>query len=89
LARLLGAGIWGQGFPEPTFHGRFDVAEQRVVGERHLKLRLAREGKVFDAIFFFHADPLPETIRAVYGLGLNEYNGSVTLQLTLRYWEPV
>lgn len=88
LARHVGEGIWGQGFPEPLFHGDFAVVEQRTVGERHLKLRLKREGKVFDAIFFFHADPLPETIRAVYGLGVNEYNGNVTLQLTLRHWEP-
>lgn len=64
------------------------MVEQRVVGERHLKLRLKRESKVFEAIFFFHADPLPEAIRAVYGLGVNEYNGNVTLQLTLRHWEP-
>ncbi len=87
LARHLSEGIWGQGFPEPTFHGEFKVVEQRTVGERHLKLRLGREGKVFDAILFFHADPLPETIRAVYGLGVNEYNGNLTLQLTVRHWE--
>jgi len=87
LARHLSEGIWGQGFPEPTFHGEFEVVEQRTVGERHLKLRLGREGKVFDAILFFHADPLPKTIRAVYGLGVNEYNGNLTLQLTVRHWE--
>ncbi len=40
-ARLLrGAGPWGQGFPEPVFDGRFQVADLRVVGGRHLKLRL-------------------------------------------------
>ncbi len=88
LAQLLGTGVWGQGFPEPAFHGEFAVAEQRVVGERHLKLRLTKEGRTFDAIFFFHADPLPETVRVVYGLGLNDYNGTTTLQLTLRHWEP-
>jgi single-stranded-DNA-specific exonuclease len=87
LARALADGIWGQGFPEPLFHGVFQVAEQRVVGERHLKLRLAREGRTFDAILFHHAERLPPAILAVYAVGLNEYQGSTTLQLTVRHWE--
>jgi single-stranded-DNA-specific exonuclease len=87
LARALADGIWGQGFPEPLFHGVFLVAEQRVVGERHLKLRLRREGCTFDAILFHHAEALPPAILAVYAVGLNEYQGSTTLQLTVRHWE--
>ncbi len=41
-AAALGDAVWGQGFPEPRFHGHFEVAAQRIVGERHLKLRLRR-----------------------------------------------
>ena len=37
---LSGGGPWGQGFPEPAFDGEFTVLDTRLVGERHLKLRL-------------------------------------------------
>jgi single-stranded-DNA-specific exonuclease len=42
-AAALAEAVWGQGFPEPRFYDRFEVASQRIVGERHLKLRLRRE----------------------------------------------
>ncbi|MCX7627702.1 MAG: single-stranded-DNA-specific exonuclease RecJ [Methylophilaceae bacterium] len=81
-------GVWGQGFAAPAFHGQFAVIEQSVVGSRHLKLRLERQGKRHDAILFFHAEPLPDRIHAVYQLGIHEYNGTMSLQLTLRHWSP-
>ena len=37
---------------------------------------------------FFHPDPLPERIRAVYALMPNEFNGQQSLQLKLQHWEP-
>ena len=80
--------VWGQGFPAPLFTATFDVMAQRVVGEKHLKLKLAREGEVFDAMRFFHPDPLPDRIRAVYALMPNEFNGQQALQLKLQHWEP-
>jgi single-stranded-DNA-specific exonuclease len=86
-ARALQDGIWGQGFPEPRFVDPFDVVQQRVVGERHLKLRLRRDGCLYDAILFGHNEPLPAAIRAVYRFALNEYNGTVTTQLMLEHWE--
>ena len=43
--------VWGQGFPQPVFYDRFSVEQQRIVGERHLKLVLAKAGQRFDAIF--------------------------------------
>ena len=88
LAEQLDHAVWGQGFPAPLFTARFDVTEQRVVGEKHLKLKLARDGNVFDAMHFFHADLLPERILAVYALMPNEFNGQQTLQLKLQHWEP-
>ena len=89
LAEQLDHAVWGQGFPAPLFSGVFDVTAQRVVGEKHLKLRLARNGNVFEAMHFFHSDPLPERIRAVYALMPNEFNGQQTLQLKLQHWEAV
>ncbi|MBX3661291.1 MAG: single-stranded-DNA-specific exonuclease RecJ [Burkholderiales bacterium] len=86
-AAALGDAVWGQGFPEPRFHDRFEVAAQRVVGERHLKLRLRRGAQAFDAMLFGHADPLPGTVIATYRLAANHYNGSTTLQLILEHWQ--
>jgi single-stranded-DNA-specific exonuclease len=86
IARDLQRQVWGQGFPEPLFEGEFRVQSQRVVGEKHLKLKLSSPAGSYDAIRFFHADPAPETVRAVYSLSVNEYNGNETLQLIVRHW---
>jgi len=89
LAEQLDQAVWGQGFPAPLFTATFDVVAQRVVGEKHLKLKLARGATAFDAMRFFNPDPLPERIRAVYALMPNEFNGQQSLQLKLQHWEPV
>jgi single-stranded-DNA-specific exonuclease len=86
-AIALADAVWGQGFPEPRFHDRFEVAAQRVVGERHLKLRLRRGAQLIDAMLFGHAEPLPDRILATYRLSANHYNGAVTLQLLLEHWQ--
>ena len=87
IARSLEQQVWGQGFPQPLFEGEFAVQSQRVVGEKHLKLKLSSPAGSFDAIRFFSADPMPERIRAAYKLALNEYNGKTTLQLIIEHWE--
>lgn len=86
-AAALAAAVWGQGFPEPRFHDRFEVAAQRVVGERHLKLRLRRGAQLLDAMLFGHGEPLPDTIVATYRLSANHYNGNISLQLILEHWQ--
>ena len=86
IARELQRQVWGQGFPEPLFEGDFRVQTQRVVGEKHLKLKLSSPAGSFDAIRFFSAEPAPDTIHAVYSLSVNEYNGSEALQLIVRHW---
>jgi single-stranded-DNA-specific exonuclease len=87
LAELLENHVWGQGFAAPEFDDAFQVAEQRIVGDRHLKLRLEKSGRRFEAILFNCIDTMPASIRAVYRLQVNEYNGSRNVQLVLRYWE--
>jgi single-stranded-DNA-specific exonuclease len=87
-ARLLEEQVWGQGFPSPQFDDDFEVLNQRVVGEKHLKLRLAtEEGNEVDAILFGQSDPVPDYIHAVYSLSINEYNGRQSLQLIVKHWE--
>ncbi len=89
FADLLNSEVWGQGFPAPLFRATFDVVSQRVVGEKHLKLKLGVHGNVHDAILFGHDQPLPTQINAAYSLSINEYNGSRKLQLILRHWEQL
>jgi single-stranded-DNA-specific exonuclease len=84
---LLSEPVWGQGFPAPRFCDEFEVAAQRVVGERHLKLTLARAGRSIDAIRFNCMDEAPRRIRAVYQPTLNEYNGQISVQLNIEHWE--
>jgi len=96
VAQLLEQQIWGQGFPQPLFCDTFSVESQRVVGERHLKLRLARDGRRFDAIRFNAVDPrsaqrdegLGSRIRAAYRLTVNEFNGLKNVQLNVEHIEP-
>ena len=88
-AQILAQQVWGQGFPEPLFVGEFKVQQQRIIGEKHLKLKLANDAGSLDAIHFFSTDTLPETIRAVYSLSVNEYNDNTSLQLMLRHWQPI
>ena len=87
VAEILERQVWGQGFPQPLFEGEFTVQSQRIVGEKHLKLKLAAADSSFDAIHFFSTEPMPPSIRAVYSLNTNAYNGSVSLQLIVRHWQ--
>ena len=90
-------GPWGAGFAEPAFDGRFGVIETRVVGSRHLKLRLrAASGELADAIAFRYLDdPGAPTVRAqdsidlVYRTALDEYGGGRRLQLVSDWLAPV
>jgi single-stranded-DNA-specific exonuclease len=88
-ARLLDEQVWGQSFPAPQFSDDLIVHDQRVVGEKHLKLRLGTKGKIIEAILFGHNEPLPDRIHAVYSLSVNEYNGKQSLQLIVRHWQDI
>jgi len=87
LAQMLEERIWGQGFPQPLFCDEFEVIGQRVVGEKHLKLRLARGGRTVEAMRFNALDPLPSRVRAAYKLAVNEFNGMQNLQVVIEHWE--
>lgn len=90
---LRSGGPWGQGFPEPLFDGQFEVLEQRIVGEKHLKMRVrpAQGRRSLDAIAFFqaeHADLVPgERVRLAYRLDVNEFRGVRSAQLMVTYVE--
>lgn len=91
---LRDAGPWGQAFPEPLFDDTFKILEQRIVGDKHLKLRLAKENKILEAVAFFvdmaiWPNHRCETVRTAYRLDINEYKGRRNIQLIVEYLEPV
>ncbi len=86
---LLSGPVWGQGFPPPRFCDEFEVAAQRIVGEKHLKLTLARGGLRIEAIRFGYVDAAPRRIRAVYQPTINTYNGRTSVQLHVEHWEGI
>ncbi len=85
----LELGVWGQGFPPPLFEAALEVQEQRLVGEKHMKLKVNHGGQTLDALAFFHAEPLPARLHAVFSPMTNHYNGSIALQLRLQHWETL
>lgn len=91
MATLLQeAGPWGQQFPEPVFNNVFEILEQRIVGQNHLKLTLQHEqgGEPIDAIAFnidlkCWPNHRARYLHAAYKLDINEYNGRTKLQLVI------
>lgn len=86
FVRRIEAEVWGQGFATPQFQGHFTVLEQRIVGEKHLKLRVSQQGRSYDAMLFNQSDRLPASIDTVYRPQMNEFRGETTLQLVLSHW---
>ena len=84
-ATLLTQQVWGAGFPAPVFLDQFQVLHQRVLKDKHLKLRVEREGQIFDAIWFNHAEPLNDTIEMAYRLDVNHWNGKSSVQFMVDF----
>ena len=76
VADLLQQQVWGQGFGAPTFCDTLDVVGQRVVGQRHLSLRLRHQGQAVDGIWFGRSEPLPATATLAYRLDVDEWQGA-------------
>lgn len=83
------AGPWGQGFPAPLFEGVFAVHEQKIVGERHVKLTLESAGGARIGAIAFNREPLDAAhARVAYRLEPNSFRGYVNAQALVEYWEP-
>ena len=67
--------VWGQGFAPPTFSEEVEVVSQRLVGEKHLALKLKHQGQPVDAIWFGHTEPLPARVTLAFRLDADEWNG--------------
>jgi single-stranded-DNA-specific exonuclease len=86
VARLLQGEIWGQGLPAPLFADTFEVENQRLLKDRHLKLMLRQGGASFSAIRFNCAEPAPARIEAAYRLDINDWNGLASVQLLVEHF---
>ena len=93
---LRQGGPWGQAFPEPLFDGEFKILQQRLVGEKHLKMMVEPKlgGPLLDAIAFnvdtrYYPDLSIKTARFAYKLDINEFRGNRSVQLLVDYMEPL
>ena len=89
---LRDAGPWGSGFPEPLWSGDFTIVETRVVGEKHLKMRVrpAESGPVLDAIAFNQAGSAYRgVVQLAYRLDVNEWRGVESPQLVVEQIAPI
>lgn len=92
---LRDGGPWGQSFPEPTFDGKFRILQQRLVGERHLKLMVEplNGGPLLDGIAFnvdttLWPDSSVREVKLAYKLDINEYRGNRSVQLLVQHLWP-
>ena len=75
VADTLHAAVWGQGFAPPLFSEELEVISQRLVGERHLALKLRHQGQPVDGIWFGHTEPLPARALLAFRLEADEWQG--------------
>lgn len=95
--QLREAGPWGQHFPEPAFDGEFFLVQQKLLGEKHLKMTLALDAQgqqLVDAIAFNIDSTLwpnqqAKKIKMAYRLDINEFRGNKNIQLMVEYMEAV
>ncbi|MBA6230808.1 MULTISPECIES: single-stranded-DNA-specific exonuclease RecJ [unclassified Colwellia] len=91
FAQLLrDSGPWGQNFIEPLFDDKFTLVQQRIVGHKHLKLVVEKEGQVFDAIAFNvdltrWPDHKTQQVHLAYRLDINEFRGKQSVQFIVEY----
>jgi single-stranded-DNA-specific exonuclease len=75
MADTLNQTVWGQGFAPPVFCEEVEVVSQRLVGEKHLSLKLKHQGQPVDGIWFGHTAPLPAKVKMAFRLEADEWQG--------------
>ena len=75
LVDTLHREVWGQGFAPPTFSDEVEVISQRLVGEKHLAVKLRHRGRPVDGIWFGHTEPLPSRATLAFRLDADEWQG--------------
>ncbi len=75
LVDLLQREVWGQGFAAPTFSEELEVLSQRLIGEKHLSLKLKHQGQPVDGMWFGRTEPLPARAKLAFRLDADAWNG--------------
>ena len=75
LVGMLQREVWGQGFAPPVFSEEVEVLSQRLVGEKHLALKLKHQGQPVDGIWINRTEPLPARARLAFRLDADEWQG--------------
>ncbi len=88
LVDTLHKEVWGQGFAPPTFSEVVEVLSQRLVGEKHLALKLRHQGSPVDAIWFGRTETLPSRVKIAFRLDADEWNGVRRLKFLIEAAEP-
>ena len=87
--RELESQVWGQAFEAPVFCDAVTIVSQRIVADKHLKLRVRQDGALRDAIWFSHVEPVDERVRLAYRLSVDAYNGQERVQMVVEGCEAV
>ena len=80
IVEQLNLEVWGQGFAPPTFSEDVEILSQRLVAEKHLKLKVRHRGDEVDGIWFGRTEPLPEWVHMAFRLDINEFRGERKVQ---------
>jgi single-stranded-DNA-specific exonuclease len=88
MVKHLQAQVWGQGFAQPVFQDTVNVLSQKIVGEKHLSLKLQLHGQQVDAIWFGRTEGLPVQATVAYRLDINSWQGMEKLQLQIEAMLP-
>ena len=83
LVETLHREVWGQGFAPPVFCEEVEIVSQRLVGERHLQLKLRHQGDPVDGIWFGHTEPLPGRVKIAYRLDVDDWQGQRRVRFLL------
>jgi single-stranded-DNA-specific exonuclease len=76
LVDTLHREVWGQGFAPPLFSEEVEILSQRLVGEKHLAIKLRHQGQPVDGIWFGHTEPLPAKVKIAFRLDADEWQGT-------------
>ncbi|MFM8574530.1 MAG: single-stranded-DNA-specific exonuclease RecJ [Limnohabitans sp.] len=83
LVDMLQAAVWGQGFAPPVFCEEVEVLSQRLVGDKHLSLKLRHQGQPVDGIWFNRTEPLPARAKIAYRLDADEWQGQKRMRFLI------
>jgi len=83
VADMLSREVWGQGFAPPTFSEEIEVLGQRLVGEKHLALKLRHHGQPVDGIWFGRSEPLPDKAHLAFRIETDDWQGKQRVRFVI------